>query len=165
MVDNPELTEKRGPGRPKNAEKLEASPELIEMLMSKITEMQAANAAQTLELVESLRKPTELEQKKLDEDKDKVIKQHAMSVKIAAQQERMKRNKEAACNHSNKDGTLFRAQLNSDGYFIPICIRCQKQTSPIKAAAGRQAIEMHQWNGVTPEALENMAKLSLEQPV
>lgn len=155
------------PGRkPKAvAAKIAESPELLEMLMERFKEMMQANADNTQQLAESLRKPTELEQKKLDEEKEQRIRRHQMSIKIAQQEEAMKARKEAACSHANKDGHLWRAQVNSDGRFIPRCQRCGKTTSPIVAAAGRTAVEMHLWAGVNVETLENMAKLSKEQPI
>ena len=160
-----EATPEKNPvGRPPNKKTVEASPELVEMLMEKFQAMMQQNADNTLVLAETLRKPTELEQAKLDKEKEQLQKRAKMSIEAARQKEVADQRKISACRaegHKDKNGdTRFRAQINSNGYYVPLCQKCQIQTRPIKAAPGQTAVGMHEWKGVTEETLNNMAAIS-----
>ena len=169
MDEHQEVVETPKPkGKPGRKPKSEmASPNGIDMALvaELIAQMQAGNTEQMRTLAAELRKPTDLEQKKIDDEVNQRVRRQAMAIKIAQQEEAMRFRRQNSCSHMNKDGTLFRAQVNSDGTFTPMCIRCSTTTPPIKAAAGRQVVEMHMWQGVTVETLKNMAKLSQEQPI
>lgn len=135
-------------------------------LLGQLLETQGEQTRETLlQLTESLRKPTELEQKKLDEEKESIRKRTINAVNAAKEGERMTMVKQANCNHmqgnnGKTDGiTTFGGQVNSDGYFVARCAKCYITTLPIKATAGelQGGISLRSWQNVTYEGLNRLA--------
>lgn len=151
-----ENEEKRGPGRPPN------KPEPVESeMMQLVREMGRQNQEQLIALAAELRKPTELEQKKLDEEKASHLKRSENAVRAAQAQEQQMAILQANCTHTRNDGvTCFIGQVNSNGYCVPVCTRCGVQTSPIRATDQERinGIQLQQRGNVTRESLENWAR-------
>lgn len=163
----PEVVTKKKPGR-KPKEATAGGPkvdnETLELLMAKFSEMMQQQREGTLELAEALRKPTELEQKKLDEERVQRIKRQAMSVAAAKQKEASELALQALCRsegHANPNGgTRFRAQVNSDGYFVPVCMKCHIQLPRVKATAEeiQNGVMLGNYKGLTEDALRQLAR-------
>lgn len=147
--------EKRGPGRPLNKPAEESE------MMQLIKAMGEQNKEQLIALAAELRKPTELEQKKLDEEKVSQLKRAEMAIAVARAQAEQDAITQSNCTHTRHDGvSCFIGQVNSDGYCIPFCTRCRLTTSPIKANDQERVngIQLQQRGGVTRESLENWAR-------
>lgn len=130
-------------------------------MMQLVREMGRQNQEQMLALAAELRKPTELEQKKLDEEKASQLKRVQMAIAVAKAQEDQDAITQAACTHTRTDGvTCFYGQVNSNGHCVPKCSRCGLQTSPIKATDQERinGIQLQQRGNVTRESLENWAR-------
>lgn len=165
-----EVKPKGKPGR-KPGKKVAPPPDnsMVEILMAKFQELMQQNSDNTIALAEALRKPTELEQKKLDEERDARIKRHAMSVEIAQRKQGMDAALQAQCRsegHANPNGgTRFRAQVNSDGFFVPVCLKCHIQLPKVKATADeiQNGVMLGQYKNLTEDALINLSKYRSQQ--
>src|SRR5579859_6556502 len=85
-------------------------------------------------VVAELKKPSELEQKKLDEEQRRRV----VSAKARAEESRRtaeeKRQQIAACKHQRPDERhTFVGQVCSDGFIRGTCVRCPYEFGPIKA--------------------------------
>lgn len=149
-----ENEEKRGPGRPPN------KPEESEA-MQLIRELNKQNQENLLALAAEMRKPSELEQKKIDEEKASQLKRSLNAIAAAKASDEEKAIHQASCTHTRKDGvTRFMGQVNSNGYCVPFCSECRLTTSPIRATDQERinGIQLQQRGNVTRESLENWAR-------
>lgn len=135
-------------------------------LLQQLTESQGKQNRETLlQLTESLRKPTELEQKKLDEEKESVRKRTINAVAAAKEGERITLVTQANCTHmqgnnGRSDGiTTFGGQVNSNGYWIARCQKCDMKSLPIKATTQelQGGVNLRTWQHVTLEGLNRLA--------
>lgn len=130
-------------------------------MMQLVREMGRQNQEQLVALAAELRKPTEMEQKKLDEEKASQLKRSLNAIAAAKAQDAERSIRQANCTHTRKDGvTCFVGQVNSDGYCVPFCTRCECTTSPIRATDQERinGIQLQQRGNVTRESLENWAR-------
>jgi protein-disulfide isomerase len=127
-----EIKIKRKPGRKpgqKAAPKFEPAPPAPSL-----------SVEQMLMLVEQMKKPTVLEQSKLDKEEAQNAKMRRMRVEGAMREQQVKDWKAANCTHrsqgsNNQPGKhAFVAQVNADGYFRPICKICHTVFPAIKAS-------------------------------
>jgi hypothetical protein len=154
--------DKKKKGRPA---KVKAEPTVdMDLVKELILQMQAGNTEQLKQLAAELRKPTDLEQKKLDDERAALIRRQQQSVTAAKQQAAIVAANQAACaaeGHANeRGGTRFRGQVNSNGYWIPVCMKCGLQGKPVKATSDEAAsgVMLGQWKGINYESLLALAE-------
>lgn len=154
--------EKRGPGRPAKAEKSEMA-QLLETVMEQnrllIEQMGRQNSESTMALAAELRKPTELEQKKLDEEKTALLKRAEMAVNAAKAKEQEDSRRQGSCAHEDGNGiTCFNGQVASDGRWIVECSRCHLPAPKIKATDQERlnGIGLRSWKNVTFAGLQQL---------
>ena len=148
IVESPK--ERKKPGRkPKIQSEVTLAPEqLASLLMAQFERMSQDSQNNMAKMALELRKPTELEQKKLDEEHNQLMKRASMSVEMARQQEAQQSAVQAQCPHKDKLGDpTFWGQVNSDGYVQPFCSRCGLKTPSWKATPDQIAngVLIRQW--------------------
>jgi hypothetical protein len=92
-------------------------------------------------LLREAQKPNEYEQfqlqegkKKLQEEQDKRLNLAMRARQNAELNERIQQQQQLGCTHMKDSGTTaFAGQVNSDGYWRPLCIRCGKILPKVKA--------------------------------
>lgn len=103
-------------------------------VMALLAKMNADNRAAQAELVKELRKPTDAEAKKLEDERLKTIKLAELSANQAKLDEAVRTQGQANCPHKRQDNsTALVAQVNSDGYARFFCTRCFKPFPKVKA--------------------------------
>lgn len=156
-------------GKPGRKPKAESSSvdmaALLETVMEQnrllIEQMGKQNSDSTLALAAELRKPTEMEQKKLDEEHKSLRKRMEMAVNAAKQKERQDTAKQATCPHKDRNGiTCFNGQVTSDGRWAVFCNRCGLNAPRIKATHEEQmsGINLRSWENMTFEGLQQLHK-------
>ncbi len=118
--------------------------------MAQVMEMMKAFAAE-------LKKPTELEQKKIDDDRNRLLRQAAIRRNEAKIEEEARISTQRGCAHVKRDNSpAWGGQVNSDGYVRPMCTICRKIMPEIKAPV--------EWiaNGVNMQDKEIFPKLTEE---
>jgi hypothetical protein len=105
----------------------------VSMTPTQMKEMMVAFATE-------LRRPTEEQQAELDKKKADLERAKRDKIELVKLDAAMKIDRENRCDigmgpHRKQNGetTVFRGQIFSDGYYHPMCIRCQKQFPKIKA--------------------------------
>lgn len=125
-----------------------------------IEQMGKQNSDATLALAESLRKPTDMEQKKLDDDRESLRKRAMMAVAAAKESDRIIKHKQATCPHKDRNGiTCFNGQV-SGGRWAVLCNRCHLAAPKIKATheESMSGINLRSWENVSYEGLEQLYK-------
>jgi hypothetical protein len=133
----------------------DAVQEEIEEVNHKVAAKEAAKAAANapqpekpqfttsdlMALLNEIRKPNEYEQfqlqegqKKLKEESDKRLNLAMRARQNAELNERIQQQQQLGCTHMKDNSTTaFAGQVNSDGYWKPLCIRCGKVLPKVKA--------------------------------
>ena len=162
-----EATPEKVKGKPGRKPKAEVPAGVdLDLVKELIAQMQAGNTETLRSLASELRKPTELEQKKLDDDKASQLRRAQMAISAAKMKERQDNALIAQCRsenggHANDNGgTRFRAQVNSNGYYVPLCMKCHLQLPPIKATAEeiQNGVMLGQYKTLTEDQLIQLAK-------
>lgn len=107
-----------------------------------------------------LRKPTDAEQVKLDKERADLERKLQARIKVAMAEEQSKAMLKKACNHAMPNGKhLWRAQVNQDGYFRPICLKCPTVLPPIKATMEqmKEGVDLEQYASIDMDMLEKWA--------
>lgn len=155
IVDSVFPKAKGKPGRkPKQVEGVD-----LAALVAQLGEQQKETL---IELAAQLRKPTELEQRKLDQERDSIRKRAEMSVAAAKQHDLQQGAKQSRCPHADKNGiTTFVSQVYGDGFWKPFCARCQLQLPAIKATHEEEmgGINLRTWENVTEAGLRQLAQI------
>ena len=82
---------------------------------------------QLKELIQEIRKPSQVEQEKLDAEAALKRRQQEQRVETARQEMASKAARESRCSHTKERGeSAVYGQKHSDGLVHPICVRCQK---------------------------------------
>lgn len=138
-----------------------------EQVKELIGEMNAANLAAIRMLVEEMRKPTPEQAAKLDDDRKKAERKLADRLNNARAEEQAKEMRKKYCPHGSVTaaGVLkhtWRAQVNADGYFRPMCEQCQTQLPKIKATQYQiqNGLDLHRYAGLDVKTLEKWAEES-----
>jgi hypothetical protein len=129
-----------------------------------IAALLAGMQAQMLAAVAEMRKPSESEQRKLDEEAKRRATIALMSARAAKMEEEQTARMQATCQHSKPDGTTaFIAQVNSDSCYRPYCPYCKYISRPIRAQEWQKAegLNLRKMKGLTIPMLERMADASL----
>lgn len=141
---------KRGPGRP-------PAPGIkMEDMLRVIAEMQQASDERMMKAIEAIRKPSELEQRKLDrelaQDKKRLDEKKANAIAmVQAREQKMK-----GCTHTTYHpltkmaNHTWRGQWHTPpgvrAYFVPTCTQCQTQLPKIYSMTGdvSHAVDLHE---------------------
>lgn len=147
---------KRRGGRPKGSGKLQqaagfSKDEVKDFLTAAISEM---------------KKPTDLEQAKIDEDKrrrERLARASADSAKREAQEIR---GRIALCQHRREDEKhTFHAHICSDGYIRGGCLRCEFEFGPVTATQAQKdagAVNLHLISDLTANQLTTWTEKTLK---
>lgn len=106
---------------------------LIETIMKQANE-------QTLEAVREIKKPSEREQRKLDEELKIERQNRVRKVRETVEIERVERVKQFHCQHIkaaegvHERAHAFRGQVNNDNCCRPLCVRCFKSFPAFKVS-------------------------------
>lgn len=124
-------------------------------LISTMNEQQQANL---MLFAKELKKPTEIEQAKLDEERRKLEQKTRDRIEAARLEEESKERKKYGCSHAMPDGKhTWRGQVNSDGFIRPMCTICTTILPAIKATHEQLT------NGVNFEAYRDIDVEKLEK--
>ena len=120
--------------------------------------------ARMLTAIQELKKPLPHEQAKIDKEIELERRKRFAKIKEAVAYGRTEREVQFHCQHIKQaegimpQGHAFRAQVNSDNYFRPQCIRCFKNFPRIKCTDEQLKSGTHLQNvkvGLTAEVLLN----------
>lgn len=130
------------------------------------------NRKQMMDFARELKKPTEREQREID-DKDLKLKQHQETrLKLAKAEEDRKEMQKRTCQHGTMhSGTgilhhQWRAQVHTpahcDAYFQPRCTQCATALDPIRATAEMltQGVNLCDYKSINMQTLIDWAPLS-----
>lgn len=135
-----------------------------------IAQMDANNQKNILLAIQEMKKPTEAEQKKMDEEAVKLKQKQEARLKLAKAEEDRKINQARSCPHATvHPGTgvvkhAWRAQVHTpDGqpaYFVPTCMQCWTQGPKILATMDqvKNGVNLDQYVGIDIDRLKLWAK-------
>jgi hypothetical protein len=110
-------------------------------------------------IISEMKKPTELEQKKIDEDRNRREKMARASAEAARREAEEIRGRIAACQHRREDEKhTFAGHICSDGYIRGNCVRCEFEFGPITATQAQKdagAVNLHLLSDLTARQLTN----------
>jgi len=118
-------------------------------------------------LVSEMKKPTEIEARKMAEEDGQKAKLRQMKIAAAKQEMTVKKMRTENCAHQRPDGKhTWVAQVNQDGYFRPICQICHDELPAIKCSQDQLSggIGLHTYKGLTKQILLNWAAKSPPPP-
>lgn len=107
-------------------------------LLKLIADMQERSDERMMKAITELKKPLPHEQAKIDKEIELERRKRVAKIKEAVAYGRTERETQFNCKHIKvaegimPQGHAFRAQVNSDNYFRPQCIRCFKNFPRIK---------------------------------
>jgi hypothetical protein len=105
-----------------------------EDILALFKQMQESSNANLIEAIKELKKPNELEQKKLNEEKERLRRESEIRVDQARRDEEFRTQAQKACAHKKRDGnSSFGGQVNSDGYVRFVCTQCFLIAPEVKA--------------------------------
>jgi Zn finger protein HypA/HybF involved in hydrogenase expression len=141
----------------------------MEALKLIIAQMSESNREQMMAFAAELKKPTAMEQKKLDEEEARIKRAQTERLELSKAEVERKRLAALGCGHIRvHPGTgvvkhLWRAQVHTpagqEPYFVPTCQGCHTQTGKIPASMDmiRNGVNLDQYPGLTKEALDKWA--------
>lgn len=156
--------------------------DVVALLAHAMAEMEEKSRANTLLAIQEMRKPTEAEQRKLDEDAAKLKQKQAARLQLAKAEEDRKVNRAKHCPHQTvHQGTgmvkhAWRGQIHTPAgeapYFIPTCMQCQTQLPKIRATLEqiKSGVNLDQYPGLNEDTLRQWSKtmenasLDVQQP-
>lgn len=163
-----EQIEPKVKGKPGRKPKVESSLDMTTLLSTVmeqnrllIEQMGKQNSDASIALAAELRKPTDTEQKKLDDERLALQKRAIMAVNAAKQKHQQDTAKQANCPHKDRNGiTCFNGQVTSDGRWAVFCNRCGLNAPRIKATAEERmsGINLRSWENLSFEGLKQLAK-------
>jgi hypothetical protein len=141
-VEQPKRKGGRPKGPTKKAEPAFSKDEMKDFLASAISEM---------------KKPTDLEQAKIDEDNRRRSQLARASAESAKREALEIRGRIAACQHRREDEKhTFHGHICSDGYIYGGCLRCEFEFGPVTATQAQRdagAINLHLLSDLTAAQL------------
>ena len=162
-------------GRPPKVELTEAIVEQqpgisMQEVFELISKMDESRHAQMLEFAKELKKPTEREQKKIDEEEKRYQAQQKARLAQAQAEEQRKKMSAERCPHATvHPGTgvvrhAWRAQVHAPAgekpFFVPTCQICWTQAPRILATPDMltQGVNLDQYTGIDFERLKKWAE-------
>lgn len=116
------------------AEQARAQEDAVPMsLLETILNKQHENM---LEFAKEMRKPSELEQRKIDAENAKLMAKAESRRQAATAEMNLREMKRKNCSHSRTDGQhSWVGQVNADGFYRPMCQQCNIVLPAIKATS------------------------------
>ena len=160
---------KRGPGRPRKLTE-DVKPDPMAMLAEILSKMGSDNREQMMEFAKELRKPTEREQRKIDEEDKRLERAQSERLALAKAEVQRRENNRLGCPHARINQAtgvsrhMWRAQVHAptgvQPYAVPTCQMCQTQTGKIPASPDMltQGVNLDQYAGLTYDALTKWAE-------
>lgn len=106
----------------------------IEDVLTLISTMNEKQQENMMKFASELRKPTDIEQAKLDKEREALEAKMQRRIAAARAEAQGKEMAKLGCTHTMPNGRhTWRGQVNQDGYIRPICLRCPTVLPPIKA--------------------------------
>jgi hypothetical protein len=103
-------------------------------ILALFKQMQESSNANLIEAIKELKKPNELEQKKLDQEKERMRRESEIRVDQARRDEIFRTQEQSNCSHKKMDGSAsWGGQVNSDGYVRFMCTQCRFLAPEVKA--------------------------------
>ncbi len=142
----------------------------MEALKLILSQLNANQTEQLKEFAKELKKPTDREQAKIDEEEARTKRATIERIELAKAEEQRKKNQQNNCGHvryhplTGTGGHLWRAQTYTPKgvapYMVPICLGCNMEGPKIPATADmlREGVELHKYPGITLEALNKWAE-------
>lgn len=85
------------------------------------------------EIVRAAREPSEEEKAKQKKEKELQDRRRKEAIILAKEEEEAVRKRQANCSHLKESGkTAVMGQVHSDGLYHPLCIKCQKEFTPVE---------------------------------
>lgn len=137
----------------------------IQDVLKLLAEQGKEHTRQMMEFAKELKKPTEREQKEIDEKEGRIKQHQEARMKTARAQEASKAMQRRSCPHGTTHaGTgqtmhQWRAQVHTpshcDPYFLPTCTQCQSPLDPIRATAEMltQGVNLDLYKGLNMDTL------------
>jgi len=137
----------------------------VQDVLKLLAERDEAHMKQMMEFAKELRRPTEREQKEIDDKEKRVSQQQQARFKLAQSEVDRKEMQKRSCAHSTTHGGTgvtthqWRAQVHTpshcDPYFRPTCTQCLSSLDPIRATTEMitQGVNLDQYKGVNMEVL------------
>lgn len=149
-----------GPPVDKTAELLKAKasaggidPEVLQLLMAVVAKSTETTART---IVQEMKKPTEAEQKKIDNEIEKQKRRALNAAAIGAQVAAIERAEQSRCGHSKPNGRhTWRGQAHSNGTVFVQCMRCHKPYFDLVATPDmlQSGVNLDEIQGLTEEHL------------
>src|SRR5689334_403460 len=146
----------------------------MEHIFQLIAKMDENNQKNMLAAIAEMKKPTAVEQEKLDKEAKRIAEQQQARLKLAEAEENRKRLMARGCQHATTHpGTgvtkhAWRAQVhtpaNEKPYLVHTCMQCLTQTPRILATPEMltQGVNLDQYVGLDFETLKNWAAKTQE---
>lgn len=147
----------------------------MEEVFKIISQMNAQNQENLIAAIAELKKPSDREQKKIDEEEKRIVAHQKSRMQIAQAEEQRKENLKRGCPHSTyHPGTgvrkhAWRAQVhtpaNEKPFFQPICSQCLSLGPKILATSDQlqNGVNLDQYMDIDLSRLEAWAKATHEQ--
>lgn len=146
--------------------------EILVAMSTLMQQMSEGNRETFLDAIKELKKPTEVEQKKLDQEATKTARQAKERIDLATVEMNRIKYMEENCPHTTyHPGTgverhLWRAQVhapaNQKPYFVPTCTACRTQLPRIQATPDMltNGVNLDQYIRLDLDVLKSWAKKS-----
>lgn len=137
----------------------------IQDVLKLLAERDEQHMKQMMEFAKELRKPTEREQKELDEKEKRVAELQRRRLDMAKREEDSKETKKRGCAHSTTHGGTgvtshqWRGQVHTpahcDPFFTPTCTQCLTQLPKIRATTEMltQGVNLDAYKGINMDVL------------
>ena len=141
--------------------------EALKVILEQLTD---SNRQQMMEFAKELKKPSDREQAKLDEEESRLKRAQRERLELGQAEEQRKKNQQNNCGHvryhplTGTGGHLWRAQTYTPRgvapYMVPICLGCNMEGPKIPATADmlREGVALHKYPGITLDALNKWAE-------
>lgn len=141
-------------------------------VLSLIKQMNEDNQRNMIAAIQEMKKPSEREQKELDEKEKRIAQAQQARVKLAKAEEDRKESQKRSCAHATTHaGTgvtshQWRGQVHTPGhcdpYFTPMCTQCFTQLKPIRATTEMltQGVNLDLYKSVNMKDLLTWAEAS-----
>lgn len=141
-----------------------ASPDPMSMFLEALKQMSADNRDTTLAAIAEMKKPTEEEQAKKDQEKANLMARVEASIEVARLAEAERELMQSSCNHSMPNGqTSFRGQVNSNGWARVECHYCHKayHFEATEIEANKSGLNVDKWGMNAHAIIKRRAEESL----
>lgn len=107
-------------------------------VMDLLRQINDDNQKNMLMAIAEMKKPTAAEQEKLDKENAAIARKNEMRRQTMLAEEKVRKDAQTACQHKKKSRTgafvsAWGGQVNSNGYWYPLCTQCQMIGPEVKA--------------------------------